>query len=321
MDYQIITANLLSPPILFFFLGMVASALQVSLTVPNPIPKFLSLYLLMVIGFHGGVEFAKSPINLTTALPLLIGIIASFVVPLYAFFILRMKLNVYDAAATAASYGSVGGITFISAIDFLQTLHIPFGGHMVATLALMESPAIVVGLLLAYYYGDKKRRVKDTSFLHDAFLNGAVFLILGSFFIGWITGDYGLNALRPFTQDIFKGMLCFFMLDMGIVSIRRIGDLKSKGIFVILFSIIMPLINACIAIVISYMLGFSVGDSLLFTILLSSASYIGVPSAMRLALPEANPGVYTPMALGITLPFNIIVGLPMYLYFIKMVVG
>lgn len=317
-----VLANFVSPPILFFFLGLLACFLQVDLKIPQPIPKFLSLYLLLVIGFHGGVELNQAGIDWHIAIPLVAAIAMAIVVPFYTFFIARTRLNVYDSAAMGATYGSVSAITFITAISFLDSLGIPYGGHMVAALALMESPAIIVGLWLVQKYApNTEGRYQETSVWREALLNSSVFLIMGSLGIGLLTGAAGQLELAPFTQGIFKGMLCLFMLDMGLLAARRMSDLRHTGLFLVACGIGIPLINATAGIFISYFLGLSVGDMLLFTVLCAGASYIAVPAALRLAVPEANPSYYLPMALGITFPFNILVGLPVYLYIIQLLKG
>jgi len=316
-----ILENMLNPPILFFFLGLLATALKVDLKIPHPIPKFLSLYLLIAIGFSGGVELQTAGISLSTMVPLIAAIISATIVPFYTYYILRKKLNVYDSAAIAATYGSVSAVTFITAVSFLQNLSVPFGGHMVAALALMESPAIIVGLMLVKLYGGQNESSHQTSLFREAFLNSSVFILLGSVFIGFISGDPGLVMLKPFTVDIFKGMLSFFMVDMGLLAGRRLSDIKKTGFFLIGFAIIIPFINAFVAILISYISGLNVGDTFLLAVLSASASYIAVPAAMRLSVPEANPSYYIPMALGITFPLNIIIGLPVYYYFITFLKG
>jgi hypothetical protein len=237
------------------------------------------------------------------------------IVPLYAFFILRRKLPDADAAAIAATYGSISAVTFITAAAFLEKLGMAYGGYMVAAMALMESPAIIVAVML-YRLRSADRNGAHFSWKElwrDAFFNGSVFLIMGSLVIGALAGEAGAKALKPFTSDIFAGVLCFFLLDMGIVAARRLGDLRRAGVFLTLFAILLPLVNASLAIPLAYALGLSAGDAFMFTILCASASYIAVPAAMRLSIPEANPSLYVPMSLAITFPFNIIAGMPVYL--------
>lgn len=319
MDTNLIFPNLLNPPILFFFLGLLAVFAKSDLEIPSPIPKILSLYLLFAIGFKGGVGLAAGGLQTQIVAALAAAAVMASVVPLYAFFLLRRKLSVADAAAIAATYGSVSAVTFITAAAFLERLGIAYGGYMVAAMALMESPAIIVAVLL-YRLRSIDRSGTDFSWRElwrDAFFNGSVFLIMGSLVIGVLAGEAGAKALKPFTNDIFTGVLCFFLLDMGIVAAKRLGDLRKAGVFLTAFGILLPLANAAAAIPLAYALGLSQGDAFLFTILCASASYIAVPAAMRLSIPEANPSLYVPMSLAITFPFNIIAGMPLYLAIIN----
>lgn len=320
MDVNLILYNFLNPPILFFFLGSLAVIVKSDLEIPQPLPKFFSLYLLLAIGFKGGVELSKSGLTSDVVLVLAVAVIAAAIVPLYTFYILKSKISVDDAAAIAATYGSISAVTFITATAFLNKLEISFGGYLVAAMALMESPSIVVGVLLSRYYS-KTENDNDFSWkelLREAFLNGSVFLILGSLVIGFVTGANGAESLTPFTNDIFKGMLSFFLLDMGILATKRIKDLKKAGLFLTSFAIVVPIINGLIGILISHFLGLSKGDAFMMTILFASASYIAVPAAMRLSIPQANPSLFVPMSLGITFPFNIIIGIPFYMYIINL---
>lgn len=308
--------NLLSPPILFFFLGMLAVLCKSDLEIPQPLPKFFSLYLLLAIGFRGGVELHHSGFNRRVSLTFLVAILMACLVPVYSFFILRIRLGLHDAAAIAATYGSISAVTFITASSFLERLGESYGGHLVAAMALMESPAIVIGVLLyRYFVRDRGHDDSDWSeIIRDAFLNGSVFLIMGSLVIGLMSGDNGGRALKPFTEDIFRGMLAFFLLDMGLVAAKRIGELRKAGVFLIAFAILIPLLNAVLGILLAKLIGLPRGEALMLTVLCASASYIAVPAAMRLAIPEANPSLYVSMSLAITFPFNIIAGLPLYLY-------
>lgn len=321
MDGSLILFNLLNPPVLFFFLGMVAVFTKSDLEIPAPLPKLFSLYLLIAIGFKGGHELAESGINFQIATTLIASIVMASLVPIYTFFILRTKLDRFNAAAIAATYGSISAVTFITASSFLEKLHINYGGHMVAALALMESPAIIVGIVLVKTFSEKKygetKEFSWSTVLQEAFLNASVFLLVGSLIIGMVTGDEGWHKLEPFTQGIFYGALTFFLLDMGLVAAKRIRDLSKTGSFLIGFSVIIPVINALIGIMIAKLLGFEEGNALLFAVLCASASYIAVPAAMRMTVPEANPSLYVSMALALTFPFNIIVGIPLYLEIIK----
>lgn len=321
MDTSLIINNLVHPPVLFFFLGMFASFCKSDLKIPDPLPKLFSLYLLLAIGFHGGVELRKTGLTHEVVFALSAGMGMAVIVPMYAFFILRLKLDVYNAAAIAATYGSISAVTYITAVTFLQTLGLEPGGYMVASLALMESPAIVIGIILARIFAPKKENNEDgfswSAVFREAFLNGSVLLITGSLLIGLASGEEGWDTLKPFTKDIFKGMLSFFLLDMGLLAAKRIGDLKSAGFFLPPFAILVPVFNACIGIVTAKFIGLQPENALVFSVLCASASYIAVPAAMRLSLPEANPSLFVPMALAITFPFNIIVGIPLYYYLIK----
>ncbi|BCL33850.1 sodium-dependent bicarbonate transport family permease [Nostoc sp. MS1] len=319
MDGSLIVSNILNPPILFFFLGMVAVFVKSDLEIPAPIPKALSLYLLFAIGFKGGVELIKSGVTQDVVLTLLAAMLMACAVPIYTFFILKLKLDTYDAAAIAATYGSISAVTFITASTFLGQLGINFDGYMVAALALMESPAIIVGLILVNLFSvDEKREFAWKDVLQEAFLNSSVFLLIGSLIIGFLTGEHGWQVLEPFTQGLFYGALTFFLLDMGLVAARRIKDLQKTGFFLILFAILIPILNAGIGLLIAKFIGMPPGDTLLFAVLCASASYIAVPAAMRLTVPEANPSLYVSTALAVTFPFNIIVGIPLYQYGINL---
>ncbi|WP_445632952.1 Sodium-dependent bicarbonate transport family permease [Nostoc sp. DSM 114161] len=319
MDVSLIVSNILNPPVLFFFLGMTAVFVKSDLEIPPPVPKLLSLYLLLAIGFKGGVELIKSGITQEVVLTLIAAMMMACVVPVYTFFILKLKLDIYDAAAIAATYGSISAVTFITASAFLNELGITFDGYMVAALALMESPAIIVGLILVNLFSvDEKREFAWGEVLQEAFLNSSVFLLVGSLIIGFLTGERGGKTLEPFTQGIFYGVLSFFLLDMGLVAAKRIKDLQKTGVFLILFAILIPIVNAVVGLAIAKFISMPQGDSLLFAVLCASASYIAVPAAMRMTVPEANPSLYVSTALAVTFPFNIIVGIPLYLYGINL---
>lgn len=319
MELDLIYSNLLNPPILFFFLGMLAVACKSDLQVPAPIPKLFSLYLLLCIGFKGGVAISKSGINAEVITTLAAAVVISAAIPIYLFFILKKKMGAANAGAIAATYGSVSAVTFIAATDFLKSNGVDYGGHMVAALALMESPAIIVGLVMAKLFHDSRNKeaLNVKEILREALFSGPVFLIIGSVFIGVMTGEQGASALKPFTTDIFKGMLVFFLLDMGIMTAQRLSDLRHAGVFLVSFAVIVPVVNAMIGLAAAYMLGFSAGNAFLFIILCASASYIAVPAAMRLSLKESNPSIYLPMSLGVTFPINIIIGMPVYFALVR----
>ncbi len=322
MDLSLLLSNLLTPPILFFFLGILASLLRSNLEIPQPLPKFFSLYLLLSIGFKGGAELHKSGLTPEIAAILGAAILMALLVPCWTFVVLRRKMDIPTAAAVASSYGSVSAVTFIAASALLSQLSIPSGGHMIAALALMDSPAIVLGIALVRWLQPATPGSSQTPawgpVLRDALANGSVLLLSGSLLIGLLSGENSVKALTPFTSDIFRGMLCLFLLEMGLVSGRQFSEIRKLGLFPVAFAILAPLFNASIAVGIAACIGVGSGDAFLFAALCSSASYIAVPAAMRLAVPEANAGVYVTMALALTFPFNILLGLPLYLQVIHL---
>jgi hypothetical protein len=314
MNTDILVSNLTNPVLLFFILGVIASLLKSDLEIPATTSKFISLYLLFSIGFKGGQELAHSGLNKEIITTLLLAIGFALLVPLYTFFIARMRLNIYDAGAIAAAYGSVSAVTFVSASSFLETNSIHFGGHMVAAMALMEAPAIIVGVLLMRG-ADKKNADKKGGIghvLHDAFTNGSVLMIVGSLIIGMVADTKQAEGIKPFTSDIFKGFLAVFLLEMGMLAAKRFSAFRKYGWFVMLLALLLPAFNGSLAVLISTPFHLKAGNRLLLAILAASASYIAVPAAMRLAAPKADPGLYIPMALGVTFPFNITIGIPLY---------
>ncbi len=319
MGLELLLQNILNPPVLMFFLGLGAVLLRTELEVPQPLPKLFSLYLLIAIGLHGGYELSKSGITLDVLKVLLLAMFMAVAVPIYAFFILRLKLDVYNAVAIAATYGSISAVTFITAGSFLNSLGQSYGGYMVAAMTLMESPAIVIGLVLLMLFTKRNNNsaVNWGEVLREAFLNPSVYILMGTLLIGFLTGEKGWKAMDPLFGMLFKGMLAFFLLDMGIVAGRRIGDIKKVGLFLIAFGIFLPVFNALVGIFLAKSFGFVKGDAFMFSILCASASYIAVPAAMRLSVPEANPSLYVTMSLAITFPFNIAVGIPLYYFLIN----
>ncbi|MEX0588419.1 MAG: sodium-dependent bicarbonate transport family permease [Cyanobium sp.] len=324
MDSSLILQNLLSPPVLFFFLGVIAVLVGSDLEIPSPLPKLFSLYLLLAIGFKGGLELQHSGLG-GQVLPTITAAVAmSLLVPLYSFLLLKTRFDGFNAAAIAATYGSISAVTFITAESFLETQNLPFDGFMVAALALMESPAIIVGLLLVKLATPKKlpdvQGMRWGAVLHEAFLNSSVFLLVGSLVIGLLVAAYSpasIDKMLPFSDKLFYGALSFFLLDMGIVAAQRLKDLRQAGAFLIGFSVLMPLFNALVGVLIAKGLGLEPGNALLFVVLCASASYIAVPAAMRMTVPEANPSLYISSALGVTFPFNIIVGIPFYMFLVN----
>jgi hypothetical protein len=327
MDSSLVLQNLLTPPVLFFFLGVIAVLVRSDLEIPAPLPKLFSLYLLLAIGFKGGLELQLSGISGPVLPTIGAAVLMSLAVPLLSFAVLRLKLDPFNAAAIAATYGSISAVTFITAESFLETQKLPHDGFMVAALALMESPAIIVGLLLVKLASNQDRpnngRMRWGAVLHEAMLNGSVYLLVGSLVIGYLSAGnspQSVEKMLPFTDKLFYGALSFFLLDMGIVAAQRLGDLRRAGSFLIAFSVLMPLFNALVGALIARGLGLEAGNALLFVVLCASASYIAVPAAMRMTVPEANPSYYISTALGLTFPFNIIVGIPLYMALVNKLV-
>lgn len=318
MDLHLLLDNLTNPALLFFFLGILAVQLKSDLEIPANSSKFISLYLMFSIGFKGGMELSHSNLDMEILWSLLFGVFLALFVPIFSYFILRRKFSVANSGAIAAAYGSVSAVTFVTAVSFLELEQIDFGGHMVAVMALMEAPSIIIGvLLMSYFQKEKKTKISLSGVVKHSLTNGSVLLILGSLAIGFLASDQQARGIEPFTTDIFKGFLAVFLLDMGITSGKKLNDFLKKGWFAFFFAIIIPLINGCTVAMISSAFTDSVGNRFLFAILAASASYIAVPAAMRLAAPKANPSLYLPMALAITFPFNITLGMPLYLYIVQ----
>lgn len=313
MDFQILITNLTNPTILFFGLGTLAVLIKSDLQIPETSVKFISLYLLFAIGFKGGQELSHSEFSSEILATILFGLIASALVPFYTFYILKNKFGASNAGAIAAAYGSVSAVTFVSAISFLEMQQISYGGHMVAVMAFMETPAIMVGVLLIMIHekSDESKPNYKEAVIHSI-TNGSVLLILGSLFIGFIADTKQAEGIKPFTNDIFKGFLAIFLLEMGMVTARRLNSFRQKGLYLTLFAILIPIINGISTAILSQLVTNDVGNRFLLSILSASASYIAVPAAMRIAVPKADPGLYIPMALGITFPVNITIGFPLY---------
>lgn len=305
--------NLVSPMVLFFVLGLAATLARSDLSVPDAIAKGLSLYLMLAIGFKGGASLAQHGIDRTLIWSLLAGVALSALIPVIAFRLLTLTTNLpkVDAAAIAAHYGSISIVTFLAAIQVLETAGIDYEGYMVAIAAAMETPAIVIALWLA----KKGDGTMDGTTLREVLLNGSIVVLLGSFAIGWITGAEGLKSIAPFIVAPFKGILCLFLLDMGIIAGRGLREArKSLTPSLIAFGLYMPLIGAALGLAAANLIGLSLGGTAILATLCASASYIAVPAALRLALPEARPSVYLPLSLGVTFPFNLTIGIPLYMY-------
>lgn len=320
--------NFLDPAILFFIFGLGAGFLRSNLEIPPPISRFLSLYLLMALGLKGGFALAQSGLTLDVAESLGIAIVLAVLVPAVGYLVLRRIVSGFDAAALAATYGSVSAVTFITAVQVLDQRGVPYGGHMAAAMALMESPAIIMAVALA----NRVRNENATSnagaqpmsmkaLLHESFTDGAQLLLLGAMLIGIISGAKGATAMQPFAVDLFKGMLAFFLLDMGLVAARNLGGLKGQPLALLLYAVLAPLAHATLALGFGVAAGLEVGNVTLLMVLAASASYIAVPAVIRHAIPEAQPSLYLGMSLGLTFPFNIMLGIPLYLWVAQRVVG
>ncbi|WKZ61269.1 MAG: sodium-dependent bicarbonate transport family permease [Cyclobacteriaceae bacterium] len=314
MSLALLVDNLTNPALLFFVLGIVAVRLKSDLELPSTSSKFISLYLLFAIGFKGGQELAHSEFSLEIVWSMLFGVAIASLIPLYTFFILKKRLSVSNAGAIAAAYGSVSAVTFVTAISFLEMEAVPFSGHMIAVMALMETPAIIIGVILIRMYG--REETGDTrlrSVVHHSFTNGSVLMIIGSLIIGFLANDQQALGIKPFTNDIFKGFLALFLLDMGIASGRKLKDFLDGGWFTLAFALVIPLVNGCAVALLSSLITDDPGNRFMFAVLAASASYIAVPAAMKMAAPQANPGIFVPMTLAVTFPLNITLGMPIYL--------
>ena len=328
MELNLLLQNLFAPTVLFFFIGVIAVLCKSDLEIPAPLPKLFSLYLLLAIGFKGGIGIQKSGIfNDQVLLTLSAAVLMSLLIPLLGFVVLRLKFNVFNSAAIAAAYGSISAVTFISAESFLTSQSISSDVFMIGALALMESPAILVGLLLVKYGGPKvrpdSRKLHLRSILHESFLNGSVFLLLASLIIGFLTAlsnPLAIEKMKPFTHSLFYGVECFFLLDMGMVAAQRLPSLKKTGSFLISFAILMPIFNALIGVLVARSLALDPGNALLFVVLCASASYLAVPAAMRMTVPEARSSYYISTTLGLTFPFNIVLGIPIYMSLVNKII-
>lgn len=313
MNINLLIDNLSNPALLFFILGIIAVKLKSDLEIPPNSSKFISLYLLFSIGFKGGQELAHSHFNVEMIWSVIFGVAIACAIPFYTFFLLKKKLNVEDAGAIAAAYGSVSAVTFVTAVSFLEIQNVTFSGYMVAVMALMEAPAIIIGVVLIRLYSDTNgNTAKMGDVIRHSFTNGSVLLILGSLIIGLLASEKQALGIKPFTTDIFKGFLAIFLLDMGITSGKKLNDFFKSGWFTTLFAICIPIINGTLVAFLSSFITHDVGNRFIFAILAASASYIVVPAAMKIAVPKANAGIFLPMALAVTFPLNITLGMPLY---------
>lgn len=328
LSFDILLQNLLTPAPLFFVLGVFAGYLKSDLEVPDSISRYLSIYLMIAIGFKGGVSISQCDcFDRDVMLMIMAGVFVSFLQPWLSYFLLRKTTNLsgVNAAAVSAHYGSVSIATFAAAVSFLRSSDVSYSGYIVGVLALMEAPAILSGLLIAYGfiakesgYFNQNQLVGAGSFLtkemivHKIFTNGAILLLLGSFVIGFITGLDGLAKLSGFLDAPFQGILCLFLLDIGLLVSRNLHLVRSFSFPLFCFGIYMPILGALFGLLITAYFSINLGTSFLFMVLCASSSYIAVPAAMRLALPQADSSIYLPMSIAITFPFNIIIGIPIY---------
>jgi uncharacterized protein len=324
--------NLLDPAILFFLLGVLAGVIKSNLEIPPAISRFLSLYLLMALGLKGGFALSQSGLTANVGISLAAAIVLAIFIPLMGYWFLRRFVTGFDAAAVAATYGSVSAVTFVTAVQYLENQNFDYGGHMAAAMALMESPAIILAVVLANSLRQKtrpqivslssgvaslssppqKQSVSIGKILHESFTDGAQLLLLGAMLVGMMTGNEGKAAMEPFSGDLFKGMLSFFLLDMGLMAARNLPQVKGKSPALIAYAIIGPILHASMALGLAFILNLPAGDGALLMVLAASASYIAVPAVLKFALPEANPSLYFGLSLGVTFPLNILFGIPAY---------
>jgi uncharacterized protein len=309
--------SFLDPAILFFVFGIFAGAVRSNLEIPKPISRFLSLYLLMALGLKGGFALAKSGFTTEVTVSLGCALALAVAVPAVGYLVLRRFLTGFDAAAIAATYGSVSAVTFITTVQYLDTHDIAFGGHMAAAMALMESPAIIMAVLLANLERRKQGIVPDKehtlkAVLHESLTDGAQLLLIGAMLVGFFSGAAGQKVMAPFAVDLFKGMLAFFLLDMGLLAARNMGELRGKSPWLLAYALFAPPIHAAAGLALGLGFNLGVGNTALLMVLAASASYIAVPAVLRHAIPEAQPSLYFGMSLGLTFPFNILIGIPVY---------
>ncbi len=312
--------SFLDPAILFFIFGIAAGLLRSNLEIPPSISRFLSLYLLMALGLKGGFALARSGLTQEVAVSLGVAVVLALVVPLAGYSVLRKVTGSFDAAAISATYGSVSAVTFITATQYLGMRGIDYGGHMAAAMALMESPAILIAIMLAVRLRQQAgptpgRKTEAPTFrhvLHESLTDGAQMLLLGAMVIGMLSGAAGEAAMKPFSVDLFRGLLAFFLLDMGLLAARNLAGLRGTSPWLLVYAILGPIAHALLALLLCSWAGIGAGNGALLMVLAASASYIAVPAVVRQAIPEANPSLYFSMSLGLTFPFNILLGIPLY---------
>ena len=332
-------SNLLDPAILFFVFGVLAGALRSNLEIPPAISKFLSLYLLMALGLKGGFALGQSALGGTALLSLCAAVLMAFLVPALGYCLLRKRVPALDAAAIAASYGSVSAVTFVTAMQHLEAQQMGAGGHMVVAMVLMESPAIIMAVLLANGLRQRQTGTLLTAaggaaalarpagigslgrVLRESFTDGAHLLLLGAMAVGYLSGDAGKAMMAPFSSGLFKGMLAFFLLDMGLMVARNLGGVRGQSPALIAYAVLGPVMHATIALLLAIVLHLPAGDAALLMVLSASASYIVVPAVLRYAIPEANPSLYFGLSLGVTFPLNILLGIPLCAALARQVLG
>ena len=342
--------SLLDPAVLFFALGVFAGLVRSNLEMPAAISKFLSIYLLMALGLKGGFALAASGFTPSVASSLGLAVLLAVVVPLLGYMLLRRVLSGFNAAAVAATYGSVSAVTFVTATQYLESQSVPYGGYMAAAMALMESPAIILAVMLANALRQRQatastgmvpahrgqpvmamasvgaatlgagamgtaprgQHLSMGKILHKSFTDGTQLLLLGAMVIGLVTGDAGKAAMQPFSGDLFKGMLCLFLLDMGLCTARNLPAVRQQSPWLLAYAVLGPLVHASIAVALAWLVQVPAGDAVLLMVLAASASYIAVPAVVRFAIPEADPSLYVSLSLGLTFPLNIVLGIPLY---------
>lgn len=323
--------NFPDPAILFFVFGIVAGLLRSDLEIPAQIAKFLSLYLLMALGLKGGFALAASGLSPTVAASLLAAVLMAFVVPMLGYAFLKNRVPKFDAAAVAASYGSVSAVTFVTAMQYAESHEIAVGGHMAVAMVLMESPAIIVAIVLANLLrrqaaaqplqlsaqgtlvtgGGQGMSIREV--LHESLTNGTHLLLMASLVIGFVSGEAGKEVMKPFSADLFKGMLAFFLLDMGLIVAKNLRETRGKSPVLLGYAMLSPFVHAGLALLLAIVLQLPVGDAALLMVLSASASYIVVPAVLRHAVPEANPSMYLGLPIGVTFPINLLLGIPLYI--------
>jgi len=339
--------NLLDPAILFFVFGVLAGLVRSNLEIPAAVSRFLSLYLLMALGLKGGFALAHSGFSGEVLHSLFCAVLLALAVPALGYLVLRRFLKPFDALAVASTYGSVSAVTFITAVAYLERNGLPYGGHMAAAMALMESPAIVLAVLMANHVRQRQAAgsvqfngggtaslsaggwggqggapaSRIGHLLHESFTDGAQLLLLGAMVVGLVSGDAGKAAMQPFSGDLFKGMLAFFMLDMGLNAARQLPQLRGQSPWVLLYAVLGPFTHAFMGLGLAWLAGLPAGDAGLLMVLAGSASYIAVPAVLRYAVPEANQALYFGLSLGLTFPLNVLLGVPFYMQVAHAVLG